>query len=109
MVPKMSGMDVMRPRAWARVSAGRVAVRRRVPAGRGGPGRALDVGEQRPRPEPERVGWAPPAAELVLEGGGPLERLFRGADSSGRLQADQLARALAIVADGASHDQPDRQ
>src|SRR5207244_9950013 len=68
---------------------------------------ALDVREQRRRPEPEQIGSQPALAQLFLHEDEPVERLFRLADPARRLEADGASGALVIVADLPRHDHAD--
>src|ERR671919_681719 len=66
-----------------------------------------DVGEQRARAEAEQIRPQPAVAQLVLHQRQPVQRVLGGANPTGRLEPDQLTGALAVVANGACHDQTD--
>ena len=81
----------------------------RIPTGHKMLQLALDIGQQRAGPEAEQVGTQPAVAQFVLHQRQPVERIPCGPDAARRLEAHQLAGALAILADGARHHQPDRE
>ena len=68
----------------------------------------LDVGEQRARAEPEQVGAQPAVAQLFLHQIQVLERILRGANAAGRLEADRVAGLLEVLADHPAHHDAER-
>src|SRR5215469_12597779 len=92
-----------------RLLGDRVAIIRRITAGDVEFKLAFDVGEHAAGAKAEQMRLKPAVAQLFFHQGEPLERLFRGADASGGLEADGHAGFFAVFANGADHDQADRE
>src|SRR6478609_1684316 len=86
-----------------------VAVRGRIAAGRVMVELTLDVGEKAARPDPEEIRLHPLDAKLLLHEDEPSQRVLGRAQAPRRLEADVDAGPLAIIAQGAKHDQAHRK
>src|SRR5579862_7892483 len=64
----------------------------------------LDVAEQSAGAKAKHFGAHPGLAQFFFDQGEPVERLLRGANAAGRLEAYGHAGLLCIFADGAKHD-----
>src|SRR5919106_2298995 len=63
------------------------------------------VVEQRRGADAEAVGGQPVVAERLLDQHELVDRLLAGADAAGRLEADDAAGAVGVVAHRLEHDQ----
>lgn len=70
---------------------------------------ALDIGQQAAGADAEAAGRQPGSAQFLPHEDLPGEGLFGAADAAGGLEADDLAGAFVIAADGARHHQTDGQ
>src|SRR5688500_6922337 len=70
---------------------------------------ALQVGQEARRADAEELAAHPGVAQLFLHQGEPVGRIPGGGDPAGRFEADAMAGALAVFADGAHHHEGDGQ
>src|SRR5947209_16550413 len=66
---------------------------------------AFDIGEQCARSDAEEIGTKPPVSQLLLHEEHVLEDVLRGADATGRLEADGVACLLVELTNHAGHNE----
>lgn len=70
---------------------------------------ALDIGHQCAHAHAEQVGLGPLVAKFILHHRQPVEDVLSAPDAARGLEADLVASAIVVVADGADHDESDLQ